>query len=63
MINFRIHRFILQLRYDTKPTTSDRRKRTRDNVHWRCIVYVDVKPNLYWNKKADRLRARFEKWR
>ena len=51
---------MLQLKYDTKPTASDRRKRARSGNH---IVYVDVNRNLYWETKANKLRARFEKWR
>ena len=46
----------------TKPTASRRSKRTR-SIHWNRIVYVTVGENKYWNKKADKLRARFEKWR
>jgi len=57
-----LNSFLLQISYMTKPTASNRRKRTR-NVHWNHIVYVTVGENKYWNKKADKLRARFEKWR
>jgi hypothetical protein len=46
----------------TKPTASSRRKRIRD-MGWNQIVYLSIDQNKYWNKKADRLRARFEKYR
>jgi hypothetical protein len=53
---------MLQLKYDTKPTASYRRKRSKD-ILFNRIVYAVTSRNLYWETKANKLRARFEKWR
>ena len=46
----------------TKPRASRRTKKVRSKFN-HSLVWVVVGDNKYWNEKANRLRARFEKFR
>jgi hypothetical protein len=46
----------------TKPRASHRSKKVRSKFN-HSLIWLVVGDNKYWNEKANRLRARFEKYR